>query len=147
MKVIYEKESDLDMDGENDIISVAKPKEQDVRNFDLEISVYRMVNGEAFLWQQNTLMFKDPIKGCMMEGLEDITLSEGGFAVEYTSCYDNKFVRRYVSFSYDSQTDDFKVVKNTILFYDPESDNTDRTLDCRDNEYLFSSYDGSCEWW
>lgn len=146
MKVILEKEADLDMNGDNDIISVAKPKEQDDRNFDLEISVYRRVNGEAFLWQQNTLMFKDPINGCMMNGLEDITMNSGEFTIVYTSCYDNKYARRHVSFSYDPKTDDFSVIKNAIVFFNPESDDTDQTFDCRDNEYLFSSYDDSCEW-
>ena len=146
MKVILEKEADLDMDGENDIISVTKPKEHDVRDFDLEISVYRMVNGEAFLWQQNALMFKDPINGCMMDGLEDITLSEDGFTVEYTSCYDNKYALRFVGFSYDPQSDDFKVTQNTIGFFNPKSNEKNQTFDCKDNNYLFSSYDGDCEW-
>lgn len=100
-KVILEKEADLDMDGDSDVISVAKPKGQDDRNFDLEISVYRTVNGKSHLWQHNILIFKDPINGCMMDGLEDISTSSGKFSIEYTSCYDNKYAKRFVSFSYD----------------------------------------------
>ncbi len=145
-KVILEKEADLDMDGDSDAISVAKPKEQDDRNFDLEISVYRTGNGKSHLWQHNVLMFTDPINGCMMEGLEDIILSAGNFNIEYTSCYDNNYARRYVSFSYDPQSDDFKVIKNTISFFDSESNGMEQTFNCRDNEYLFSSYDDDCEW-
>ncbi len=145
-KVILTREADLDMNGDSDVISVAKPQEQDDRDFDLKISVYRMINGKSHLWQQNVLMFKDPVNGCMMEGLEDIILSTGNFNIEYTSCYDNKYARRYVNFSYDPQSDDFKVIKNTIVFFNPESGDTDQKFDCRDNEYLFSSYDGSCEW-
>lgn len=145
-KSILEKEADLDMDGDNDIVSIEKPKEQDDRNFDVKVAVYRMVNGKAFLWQQNTLMFKDPVNGCMMDGLEDITMSSGEFTIVYTSCYDNQYARRHVSFSYDSQTDGFRVIKNTIVFFNPESDDTNQKFDCRDNEYLFSSYDDSCEW-
>lgn len=144
--VILEKEADLDMDGDSDVISVAKPKEQDDRNFDLEISVYRTVNGKSHLWQQNTLMFKDPINGCMMDGLEDISTSSGKFTIEYMSCYDNKYGKRFVSFSYDIQSDDFKVIKNIISFFNSESNEMNQTFNCKDNGYLFSSYNDDCEW-
>lgn len=145
-KVILEEEADLDMDGDSDFISIVKPKEQDDRNFDLEISVYRMVNKGVSLWQQNTLMFKDPINGCMMNGLEDISTSSGKFTIEYTSCYDNKYAKRFVSFSYDPKSDDFRVTKNIISFFNSESNDMNQTFNCKDNGYLFSSYDGSCEW-
>ncbi|SLJ84275.1 hypothetical protein [Psychrobacter sp. DAB_AL43B] len=145
-KVILEKEADLDMDGDSDFISVVKPKEQDDRNFDLEVSVYRMVNKEVSLWQQNTLMFKDPINGCMMNGLEEISTSSGKFIIEYTSCYDNKYAKRFVSFSYDPQSDDFKVTKNIISFFNSESNEMNQTFNCKDNGYLFSSYNDDCEW-
>lgn len=145
-KVILEKEADLDMDGDNDVINVAKPKEQDDRNFDLEISIYRTVNGKSHLWQHNILMFKDPINGCMMEGLEDIILNTGNFNIEYTSCYDNKHAKRFVSFSYNPQSDDFKVTKNIISFFNSESNEMNQTFNCKDNEYLFSSYNDGCEW-
>ena len=145
-KVILENEADLDMDGNNDVINVAKPKEQDDRNFDLEISIYRTVNGKSHLWQHNILMFKDPINGCMMEGLEDIILNTGNFNIEYTSCYDNKHAKRFVSFSYNPQSDDFKVTKNIISFFNSESNEMNQTFNCKDNEYLFSSYNDSCEW-
>ncbi|WP_201512414.1 SH3 domain-containing protein [Psychrobacter alimentarius] len=145
-KVILEKEADLDMDGDSDFISVVKPKEQDDRNFDLEISVYRMVNKEVFLWQQNTLMFKDPINGCMMDGLEDISTSSGKFTIKYTSCYDNKYAERFVSFSYHPQSDDFKVTENIISFFNSESNEMNQTFNCKDNGYLFSSYNDDCEW-
>ena len=145
-KVILEKEADLDMDGDSDFISVVKPKEQDDRNFDLEISVYRMVNKEVSLWQQNTLMFKDPLNGCMMDGLEDISTSSGKFTIEYMSCYDNKYGKRFVSFSYDIQSDDFKVIKNIISFFNSESNEMNQTFNCKDNGYLFSSYNDDCEW-
>lgn len=144
---VFLKQADLDMDGDSDTISVTKPKEQDVRNFNIKITVYRMIKESRHLWQQNTLMFKDPSNGCMMDGLEDITTSLGQFSIEYTSCYDNKYARRYVNFSYDSQSDDFKVTENKISFLEPESDELNQTFDCRDNKYLFSSYDDSCEWW
>lgn len=147
IEVIVEKKADLDMDGDSDIISVTKPNGQDVRNFDVKISVYQMVGEKASLWQQNTLMFKDPINGCIMDGLEDITTSSGKFTIEYTSCYDNKYARRFVSFSYNPQSNDFKITKNTISFLEPESYDLNQIFDCRDNEYLFSSYDDSCEWW
>ena len=145
-KVILEKEADLDMDGDSDFISVVKPKEQDDRNFDLEISVYRMVNKEVFLWQQNTLMFTDPINGCMMDGLENISTSSGKFTIEYTSCYDNKYAKRFVSFLYDPQSDDFKVTENTISFFNSESNDINQTFNCKNNGYLFSSYNDDCEW-
>lgn len=145
-KVILEKEADLDMDGDSDFISVVKPKEQDDRNFDLEISVYRMVNKEVFLWQQNTLMFTDPINGCMMDGLENISTSSGKFTIKYTSCYDNKYAKRFVSFLYDPQSDDFKVTENTISFFNSESNDINQTFNCKNNGYLFSSYNDDCEW-
>lgn len=145
-KVILEKKADLDMDGDSDFISVVKPKEQDDRSFDLEISVYRMVNKKVSLWQQNTLMFKDPINGCMMDGLEDISTSSGKFTIEYMSCYDNKYAKRFVSFSYDPQSDDFKVTKNIISFLNSESNDMNQTFNCKDNGYLFSSYNDDCEW-
>lgn len=145
-EIVLTRASDLDANGENDTISVEKPKSQDDRNFDLKISVYRMINGKSHLWQQNVLMFKDPINGCMMDGLEDITTSLGKFTIEYTSCYDNQYARRFVSFLYDPQSNDFKVNKNTISFLEPESDELSQTFGCKDNNYLFSSYDDSCEW-
>lgn len=145
-KVILEKEADLDMDGDSDFISVVKPKEQDDRNFDLEISVYRMVNKGVSLWQQNTLMFTDPINGCMMDGLENISTSSGKFTIEYTSCYDNKYAKRFVSFLYDPQLDDFKVTENTISFFNSESNDINQTFNCKHNGYLFSSYNDDCEW-
>ena len=145
-KVILEKETDLDMDGDSDFISVVKPKEQDDRNFDLEISVYRMVNKGVSLWQQNTLMFTDPINGCMMDGLENISTSSGKFTIEYTSCYDNKYAKRFVSFLYDPQSDDFKVTENTISFFNSESNDINQTFNCKNNGYLFSSYNDDCEW-
>ncbi|WP_440464010.1 SH3 domain-containing protein [Psychrobacter sp. ASPA161_6] len=145
-KVILEKEADLDMDGDSDFISVVKPKEQDDRNFDLEISVYRMVNKEVSLWQQNTLMFKDPLNGCMMDGLEDISTSSGKFTLEYTSCYDNKYAKRFVSFSYSPQSDDFKVTKNIISFFNSESNEMNQTFNCKDDRYLFSTYNDDCDW-
>ncbi|WP_010199989.1 SH3 domain-containing protein [Psychrobacter sp. PAMC 21119] len=145
-KVILEKEADLDMDGDSDFISVVKPKEQDDRNFDLEISVYRMVNKEVSLWQQNTLMFKDPLNGCMMDGLEDISTSSGKFTLEYTSCYDNKYAKRFVSFSYSPQSDDFKVTKNIISFFNSESNEMNQTFNCKDDRYFFSTYNDDCDW-
>lgn len=145
-KVILEKEADLDMNGDKDFIKVAKPKGQDVRNFDVKISVYRMVDGKASLWQQNTLMLKDPINGCMMDGFENLSLSSGTFNVEYMSCYDKKYAVRQVKFAYDSSVDDFKVVKNTISFFDSEVNKEGEVLNCKDNNYYFSSYSGSCEW-
>ena len=147
MNIIFEEEADLDMDGSNEIISVAKPKEQDVRNFDIIITIHRIINGKISLWQENTLMFKDPINGCMMDGFEEIALHPNGFDIEYTSCYDNKHAIRSVSFSYKPQIDDFEVTKNTISFFSPESDGKNQYFDCKDHKYLFSSYSGLCEWW
>lgn len=144
--VIFREETDLDMDGEKEIISITKPKGQDVRNFDVIINIYKKINGETHLWRKNNLMFKDPVNGCMMDGLDKITLKSGGFDVEYTSCYDNKHAIRAISFSYKPKIDDFEVTKNTISFFSPESDGKNQYFDCKDHKYLFSSYDGRCEW-
>ncbi|MGP5120901.1 SH3 domain-containing protein [Psychrobacter alimentarius] len=145
-KVILEKKADLDMDGDSDFISVVKPKEQDDRNFDVKLSIHRTINGKISLWQQNVLMLKDPINGCMMDGLEGISTSSGKFTIEYTSCYDNRYAKRFVSFSYDPQSDDFKVTKNIISFFNSESNDMNQTFNCEDNGYLFSSYNDDCEW-
>lgn len=145
-KVILEKKADLDMDGDSDFISVVKPKEQDDRNFDVKLSIHRTINGKISLWQQNVLMLKDPINGCMMDGLEGISASSGKFTIEYTSCYDNRYAKRFVSFSYDPQSDDFKVTKNIISFFNSESNDMNQTFNCEDNGYLFSSYNDDCKW-
>jgi|GEM_PF-4578714 len=145
MEVIFKEEADLDMDGEKEIISVTKPKGQDVRNFDVIINIYQKINGKTHLWRKNNLMFKDPVNGCMMDGLDEITLKPGGFDVEYTSCYDNNYVNRFVSFSYKSKADDFEVTENKILFFNAKSDNVSEDIICSSEQYLFSNYNGSCE--
>lgn len=46
-KVILEKEADLDMDGDSDVISVAKPKEQDDRTLILKFSYIERSTGKV----------------------------------------------------------------------------------------------------
>lgn len=145
MKVIYRIESDLDLDGDQDLILVTKPKEQDIRNFDINIALYRQRDGKFDLWYENSAIFKDSPNGCMLDGLEKVSASSGKIKIDYSSCYDRKFANRTLIFSYDSAIDDFLLTKNTITFTSPDTQS--ETVHCQHKVAYFSSYDDRCQWW
>lgn len=145
MKIIYRIESDLDLDGDKDFILVTKPKEQDIRNFYINIALYRQRNSNFYLWHENSDIFKDNPNGCMLDGLEKISASSGQIKINYSSCYDRKFANRTLVFSYDSDNDDFLLTKNTIAFTSPDTQS--ETIHCKHNVAYFSSYDDRCQWW
>lgn len=145
MKVIYRIESDLDLDGNQDLILATKPKEQDIRNFDITIALYRQRDGKFDLWYENSAIFKDNPNGCMLDGLEKISASSGEIKIDYSSCYDRKFANRTLVFLYDSAIDDFLLTKNTITFTSPDTQS--ETIHCQHKVAYFSSYDDRCQWW
>ena len=52
----------------------------------------------------------------------------------------------FLSVKYYKISDDFKVIKNIISFFNSESNEMNQTFNCKDNGYLFSSYNDDCEW-
>lgn len=145
MRVIYRIESDLDLDGDKDFILVTKPKEQDIRNFDINITLYRQRNGTFDLWHENSAIFKDNPNGCMLDGLDTLSASSGEIKIDYSSCYDRKFANRTLIFSYDSNNDNFLLTKNTIVFTSPDTQS--KTIHCKHRVAYLSSYDDRCQWW
>lgn len=143
--IILKTQADLNQDGIPDLIIATKPKNQDDRNFNADIEIYESKDNRFSLLKKNTTLFKEPVNGCMMEGLEDITATLDTFTIEYTSCYDNRYAQRKVSFTYDYQYNDFKIVDNKISFLD-NGNQSSQTYDCNFKDYFFSSYDDSCEW-
>lgn len=132
---------DFNHDGLPDKVVLEK-NQQDESNFDIDIIILENNNGKFKQLTQNSLILKEPTNGCPLDGLETFKTHKDTITITYTTCDDNKFVRRVVDFSYNANQNDFILNKNIRIAIDDKNFGKETT--CKVIGKTFTEFYGEC---